>query len=159
MGKHGPDAIDLMFEHKRFGQKNGQGFYIYETDKKGKPKKLKDAQVPELLASLSKESKEFTEQEIIERMMIPMINEVVLCLEQNIVASPQEADMALVYGLGFPPFRGGVCRYLDSLGIDNYIQSCEQYQHLGALYQVPQLLKDMAASGKSFYSEQQVTSV
>ncbi len=159
MGKLGPDAIDLMFEHKRFGQKNGQGFYIYETDKKGKPKKLKDAQVPELLASLSKENKEFTEQEIIERMMIPMINEVVLCLEQNIIASPQEADMALVYGLGFPPFRGGVCRYLDSLGIDNYIQSCEQYQHLGALYQVPQLLKDMAASGKSFYSEQQVTSV
>lgn len=159
MDKKGPDAIDLMFEHKRFGQKNGQGFYLYETDKKGKPKKLKDVQVPALLASLNSETKEFTEQEIIERMMIPMINEVVLCLEQDIIASPQEADMALVYGLGFPPFRGGVCRYLDSLGIDNYIQSCEQYKDLGALYQVPQLLKDMAASGKSFYSEQQVTSV
>lgn len=159
MDKKGPDAIDLMFEHKRFGQKNGQGFYLYETDKKGKPKKLKDVQVPALLASLNSETKDFTEQEIIERMMIPMINEVVLCLEQDIIASPQEADMALVYGLGFPPFRGGVCRYLDSLGIDNYIQSCEQYKDLGALYQVPQLLKDMAASGKSFYSEQQVTSV
>ncbi|WP_261816363.1 fatty acid oxidation complex subunit alpha FadB [Vibrio gallicus] len=159
MAKTGPDAIDLMFEHKRFGQKNGRGFYQYEVDKKGKPKKIVDEQVPALLASLNDKPKQYSEQEIIERTMIPMINEVVLCLEQEIISSAQEADMALVYGLGFPPFRGGVCRYLDSLGINNYIQSCEQYQHLGALYQVPQLLKDMAETGQTFYSEQQVTSV
>ena len=68
------------------------------------------------------DSAEFDDQTIIERMMIPMINEVVLCLEENIIVSPQEADMALVYGLGFPPFRGGVFRYLDSIGLSTYLE-------------------------------------
>ncbi|MFL7053069.1 hypothetical protein BCS65_18390 [Vibrio cyclitrophicus] len=86
-------------------------------------------------------------------MMIPMIsNEVVLCLEENIIASPQEADMALVYGLGFPPFRG-YSGYLDSLGINNYLALCEQYQSLGPLHKAPQLLHSMANSGDSFYAK------
>ena len=59
------------------------------------------------------------------RMMIPMINEVVRCLEEQIIASPAEADIALVYGLGFPPFRGGALCYLDSLGLKNYVELAE----------------------------------
>ncbi|WP_258542047.1 3-hydroxyacyl-CoA dehydrogenase family protein, partial [Klebsiella variicola] len=96
---------------------------------------------------------------LIERTMIPMINEVVLCLEEGIIASAQEADMALVYGLGFPPFRGGVFRYLDTIGIANYVAMAEKYADLGALYQVPQLLKNMAQQGTSFYSAQQVSAL
>ncbi|EEY51988.1 enoyl-CoA hydratase/delta(3)-cis-delta(2)-trans-enoyl-CoA isomerase/3-hydroxyacyl-CoA dehydrogenase/3-hydroxybutyryl-CoA epimerase [Vibrio cholerae CT 5369-93] len=91
--------------------------------------------------------------------MIPMINEVVLCLEEGIIASAQEADMALVYGLGFPPFRGGVFRYLDTIGVANYVAMAEKYASLGALYQVPQLLKSMAQQGKSFYSAQQASAL
>lgn len=92
-------------------------------------------------------------------MMIPMINEVVLCLQEGIIATPQEADMALVYGLGFPPFRGGVFRYLDSVGIAEYVEMAKQHAELGAMYQVPQMLIDMAAKGESFYGAQQQGSI
>jgi len=91
--------------------------------------------------------------------MIPMINEVVLCLEEGIIASPQEADMALIYGLGFPPFRGGVFRYLDSLGIAEYVAMARAYSDLGAMYQVPQTLFDMAERGETFYGKQQQSSI
>ncbi|MGO2346002.1 MAG: fatty acid oxidation complex subunit alpha FadB, partial [Providencia sp.] len=99
MSKTGKNAIDVMFEQQRFGQKNGKGFYQYEKDNKGKPKKINDPLTDELLASISQAKRSFTKEEIIARMMIPMINEVVRCLEEGIIQSPADADIALVYGL------------------------------------------------------------
>ncbi|WP_318408611.1 fatty acid oxidation complex subunit alpha FadB [Photobacterium leiognathi] len=152
MGKNGKDAIDVMFEAQRFGQKNGIGFFSYSLDRKGKPKKSLSEDAHALLAPVSKPQTEFESDAIIARMMIPMINEVVRCLEENIIATPAEADMALVYGLGFPPFRGGVFRYLDSLGLANYVALADQYAHLGALYEVPQGLREKAAQGETYYN-------
>ncbi|WP_305815949.1 fatty acid oxidation complex subunit alpha FadB [Photobacterium leiognathi] len=152
MGKNGKDAIDVMFEAQRFGQKNGIGFFSYSLDRKGKPKKSFSEDAHALLAPVSKPQTEFESDAIIARMMIPMINEVVRCLEENIIATPAEADMALVYGLGFPPFRGGVFRYLDSLGLANYVALADQYAHLGALYEVPQGLREKAAQGETYYN-------
>ena len=83
--------------------------------------------------------------------MIPMINEVVRCLEEGIVATPGDADMALIYGIGFPPFRGGVFRYLDTMGLDKYIELADSYADLGPLYQVTEGLRQRAAEGKTFY--------
>ncbi|OLQ91170.1 multifunctional fatty acid oxidation complex subunit alpha [Vibrio panuliri] len=159
MAKQERDVIDALFEAEMFGQKNGRGFYSYSVDRKGKPKKHFDDAILPLIKSISSEQQDFDDQTIIARTMIPMINEVVLCLEQGIVASAQEADMALIYGLGFPPFRGGVFRYLDSLGIETFIEQAKQYQHLGAMYQVPQVLIDMAEKGERFYSQQQQSSI
>ncbi|WP_318448467.1 fatty acid oxidation complex subunit alpha FadB [Photobacterium leiognathi] len=152
MGKNGKDAIDVMFEAQRFGQKNGIGFFSYSLDRKGKPKKSLSEDAHTLLAPVSKPQTEFESDDIIARMMIPMINEVVRCLEESIIATPAEADMALVYGLGFPPFRGGVFRYLDSLGLANYVALADQYAHLGALYEVPQGLREKAAQGETYYN-------
>ena len=159
MGKQQRDVIDVLFEAKRFGQKNGHGFYHYSVDKKGKPKKAFDDSILPLINDVCSTPTEFDDQTIIARTMIPMINEVVLCLEQGIIASPQEADMALVYGLGFPPFRGGVFRYLDTIGIDTFVEQAKQFADLGAMYQVPQLLINMAAKGESFYGNQQQGSI
>ncbi|EKF9078544.1 fatty acid oxidation complex subunit alpha FadB [Vibrio cholerae] len=159
MAKSGREAIDALYEAKKFGQKNGSGFYQYTVDKKGKPKKAFSDDVLAILAPVCGAPQSFDPQTIIERTMIPMINEVVLCLEEGIIASAQEADMALVYGLGFPPFRGGVFRYLDTIGIANYVAMAEKYADLGALYQVPQLLKNMAQQGTSFYSAQQASAL
>jgi 3-hydroxyacyl-CoA dehydrogenase/enoyl-CoA hydratase/3-hydroxybutyryl-CoA epimerase/enoyl-CoA isomerase len=64
-----------------------------------------------------------------------------------------------VYGLGFPPFRGGVFRYLDSVGIAEFVEMAKQHSHLGAMYQVPQLLIDMAEKGATFYGNQQQGSI
>ncbi|PSW41209.1 fatty acid oxidation complex subunit alpha FadB [Photobacterium leiognathi] len=152
MSKNGKDVIDVMFEAQRFGQKNGIGFFSYSLDRKGKPKKSLSDDAHALLAPVSKPQTEFDSDAIIARMMIPMINEVVRCLEENIIATPAEADMALVYGLGFPPFRGGVFRYLDSLGLANYVALADQYAHLGALYEVPQGLREKAAQGETYYN-------
>jgi 3-hydroxyacyl-CoA dehydrogenase/enoyl-CoA hydratase/3-hydroxybutyryl-CoA epimerase/enoyl-CoA isomerase len=159
MAKDQRDSIDVLFENTRYGQKNGSGFYAYTTDKRGRPKKAPSEDINSLLESVSKPAQSFDDDTIIQRMMIPMINEVVLCLEEGIIATPQEADMALVYGLGFPPFRGGVFRYLDSIGIDNYVVMAKQYESLGAMYKVPQSLVDMASSGKRFYDVQQASSL
>ncbi|EJG0989715.1 fatty acid oxidation complex subunit alpha FadB [Vibrio parahaemolyticus] len=159
MGKQGRDAIDALFEANKYGQKNGNGFYSYTIDKKGKPKKTFTEDILPVLADVCADKQEFDEQTIIQRMMIPMINEVVLCLQEGIIATPQEADMALVYGLGFPPFRGGVFRYLDSVGIAEFVEMAKQHADLGAMYHVPQMLIDMAAKGESFYGAQQQGSI
>ncbi|WP_455820869.1 fatty acid oxidation complex subunit alpha FadB [Pseudomonas cerasi] len=151
MKKEYRDAIDILFEAKRFGQKNQQGFWRWETDSKGKVKKVSDAETDRLLQSVCKPKRVFSDDEIIARMMIPMINEVVRCLEEGIIASPAEADMALVYGLGFPPFHGGAFRYLDSVGSDRFVAQAEPLTALGALYQLPDALLDKAAEGGSWY--------
>ncbi len=159
MAKQQRDVIDVLYESGKYGQKNGHGFYSYSIDRKGKPKKTFDSEILSSLSSVCNDPQQFDDQTIIARTMIPMINEVVLCLEQGIVASPQEADMALVYGLGFPPFRGGVFRYLDTIGLNNYIEQAKAFENLGAMYQVPQLLIDMAAKGECFYASQQKSSI
>lgn len=151
MAKGYRDAIDVMFENQRLGQKNRRGFYRYTPDKTGKLRKEPDPQADDLLASLSPPHHVFSDDDIMARMMIPMINEVVRCLEEGIIATPAEADMALVYGLGFPPFRGGVFRHLDTVGVANYVELVEPYRHLGALYQVPAGLMARAAQKESYY--------
>ncbi|WAY95013.1 fatty acid oxidation complex subunit alpha FadB, partial [Serratia marcescens] len=151
MSKDYRDAIDVMFDNQRFGQKNQLGFYRYSQDSKGKPRKDNDEQTDALLAEVSKPRQTISDEEIIARMMIPMINEVVRCLEEKIVASPAEADMALVYGIGFPPFHGGAFRYLDTLGTANYVELAQRYAHLGALYQVPAGLRAKAERNESYY--------
>ncbi|WP_145490020.1 fatty acid oxidation complex subunit alpha FadB [Yersinia rohdei] len=151
MDKDYRDAVDVMFDNQRFGQKNGQGFYRYTQDAKGKPRKENDEQVDVLLAAVSQPRQQFSDDAIIARTMIPMINEVVRCLEEGIIASPAEGDMALVYGLGFPPFHGGVFRYLDTIGSANYVEMVQRYAHLGALYHVPAGLRAKAEHNETYY--------
>ncbi len=145
------DAVDALFNASRFGQKNGLGFWRYKEDSKGKPKKENDGAVDALLADISQPARAFSDDEIIARMMIPMVNEVVRCLEEGIIASPAEADIALVYGLGFPPFRGGAFRWLDTLGSAAYIEMAQRYQHLGPLYEAPEGLCQKARRNETYY--------
>ena len=145
------DAIDVLFDARRYGQKNQCGFWRWEEDKKGKLQKVSDPEVDALLQNVCQPKRVFSDEEIINRMMIPMLNEVVRCLEEKIIASPAEADMALVYGLGFPPFRGGALRYLDTLGNSNVVDQAKRYRTLGALYQLPALLLEKAHQHESWY--------
>ncbi|MGX5172484.1 fatty acid oxidation complex subunit alpha FadB [Aliikangiella sp. IMCC44653] len=143
------DAVEVLFKADRYGQKSGSGFYSYQKDKRGKPKKVVDETIFELIG---KPTQEFEQQEIVERMMLPLIFEVVRCLQEGIVDTAAECDMALIYGLGFPPFRGGALKYADELGIQNVVAAAEKYAHLGEGYSVPKLLQDMAQQNKTFYS-------
>jgi len=145
------NTTSVLVEAKRYGQKTGKGYYSYQPDKKGKPKKSPDPETYELIQGVVAERKEFKPEEIIARCMVPMVNEVARCLEEGIVASPFEADMSLIYGIGFPPFRGGACRYVDQMGVANFVAAADQYKSLGKLYDAPKLLRDMAAAGKKFF--------
>jgi 3-hydroxyacyl-CoA dehydrogenase/enoyl-CoA hydratase/3-hydroxybutyryl-CoA epimerase/enoyl-CoA isomerase len=153
MQHEGENAIDRMYALERFGQKNNKGFYRYELDRKGKPKKLVDDEVPSILSEVVSASRDFTDEEIIERMMIPLCIETVRCLEDGIVDSAAEADMGLIYGIGFPPFRGGALHYLDQLGLDNFCEMAKKYEALGPLYEPTEKMKQMAAAGDTYFAE------
>ena len=143
------DVIEKFYQNKNFGQKTGSGFYTYGVDKKGKPKKEFVEGVFDLIG---KPSKQYEDQEIVERMMLPLIFEVARCLDEGIVATAEEADMALLYGIGFPPFRGGALKYADEIGLANIVAMAEKYQSLGTCYEVPASFKAMAANNQTFYN-------
>lgn len=142
---------DIMFEANRLGQKNGCGFYRYEADKKGKPVKKTDEESHRLLAEHYAEPCDYSDEDIIARTLIPMATELARCLEEGVVDSPAEADMALIYGLGFPPFRGGIFRWIDDMGINAFIEMSKPYQSLGPLYEPTEGMREMAKSSSSYY--------
>lgn len=144
-------AMDVLFENEYYGQKNKKGFYKYEEDKKGKPKKVFDEAILEMLAPVLGEARDFDADEIIARCMIPMCNEVVRCLEEGIVDTAAEADMALVFGIGFPPFRGGALRYIDTVGLANFVALADKYKDISPLYHVTDKMREMAANGESYF--------
>ncbi|MGB1556811.1 MAG: 3-hydroxyacyl-CoA dehydrogenase family protein [Oceanococcaceae bacterium] len=144
-------SLDIMYAEQRYGQKNGKGYYVYEVDKKGKPKKVVDEAVFGMIAPVQGTAKEVSDEEIIERMMLPMIFETARCLEEGIVDTANEADMGLILGIGFPPFRGGALKYADTLGLAQVVEASKKYADLGALYTAPAGLADKAASGATYY--------
>ncbi|PHR83488.1 MAG: fatty acid oxidation complex subunit alpha FadB [Colwellia sp.] len=152
MKKVDNDPVSTLYSNERLGQKNGKGFYDHIKDKRGRPKKVAAQTAYDLFSAHCADKKEFSNEETIARLMIPMINEVVRCLEEGVIASAAEADMGLIYGLGFPPFRGGAIRYLETLGLSNYITMADKYAHLGEYYQVTDGMREMAKSGKSYFT-------
>jgi 3-hydroxyacyl-CoA dehydrogenase/enoyl-CoA hydratase/3-hydroxybutyryl-CoA epimerase/enoyl-CoA isomerase len=144
-------ATEVMFENERYGQKNGKGFYQYVPDKRGAPKKTVDESVYGLIAPVCGERTEFEREEIIARMMLPMAIEMARCLEEGIVGSPAEADLALLYGVGFPPFRGGIFRWMDTVGLAHLAEASDRLAHLGKAYELTDAMKAMLADGKTYY--------
>ena len=144
-------AMDVLYEHQRLGQKNGMGFYHYQQDKKGKPKKQVDETVYGLLDAVCGKRQSFSDEEIIARMMVPLCMETVRTLEEGIVASVAEADMALIMGIGFPLFRGGALKYIDSLGVAEFVALADRYIAISPLYAPTSKLREMARAGQTFY--------
>tara|TARA_B100001093_G_scaffold314231_1_gene299835 strand:+ start:642 stop:2822 length:2181 start_codon:yes stop_codon:yes gene_type:complete len=146
----------ILCEKNRFGQKNKQGFYGYEEDDKGKPKKYFDKEVLQILKAYTQESDlsnyKFDTDTILHRFMIPMCIEAALCLEEDIVDSPSEVDMSIVYGLGFPVFRGGLFRWMDEIGLNNFCKLADKFAHLGSLYKPTSKMRKMARENTKYYS-------
>lgn len=144
-------CTDALFAAGRLGQKTGKGFYNYELDKKGKPAKVAASEVLDILRPTVTGTVELSDEDIVARMMIPMATELTRCLDEGIVETAAEADMALVYGTGFPPFRGGVFRWIDSIGAQAFCDLANKFGNLGALYSAPDSLKAKAANNQKFY--------
>ncbi|ETX10298.1 multifunctional fatty acid oxidation complex subunit alpha [Marinomonas ushuaiensis DSM 15871] len=151
MKHEGKNAVDRLFELERFGQKNGKGFYTYEADRRGKPKKIFNDEINEILAPVVTSQTELSEDDIIARMMIPLCIETVRCVEENIVASAAEADMGLIYGIGFPPYLGGALHYLDQMGLQAFCDLADKYSHLGKLYEPTAKMRAMATNNYTYY--------
>ena len=73
------------------------------------------------------------------------------CIDEGIVDSAIEADMALIWGVGFPPFRGGICRWMDEQGLDVICEKADSYTAIGKLYTPTESMRAMARTGKKFY--------
>lgn len=144
-------AAVMMYNAGRLGQKSGQGFYKYEQDKRGRRVKVVDEVATGMLEKAFGPAKQFDEQEIVDRMMVAMATELVHCLDEGIVASPAEADMAFIYGVGFPVFRGGLCRWMDETGLAQICAAGDKYAHISPLYAPTDSMREKAASGGSWY--------
>ena len=145
-------AVGNMVAAGRLGQKTGSGFYSYAMDKRGKPKKSVDPTAVEVLASVAKQQLEVSDDEIIARMMVPLCTESARCLEDNIVASPAEVDMGLVYGIGFPPFRGGALQYMDDMGLAAFVELADKLSAYGPLFGPTDKQREMAQANACYYS-------
>src|SRR5699024_902078 len=112
-----------------------------------------DPETADILKPLvqSDQNASITDQDIIDRMMLPLIIESSRCLEDGIVNTPVEVDIALVYGLGFPPFRGGVFRYADAVGAKTLVEKAAKFAALGKLYEPTAQLRQLAETGGTFH--------
>ena len=146
---------EVMYENERLGQKNGRGYYAYEQDKKGRPKKVVDESVATLLAAVIDGKESLSAEDIVDWMMIPMCLEAVRCLEDGIAASATDVDLALIYGIGFPPFRGGALHYIDDVGIATFVaranELAETAGSMRAMYEPTEKLREMAAGNGAFF--------
>lgn len=146
-------ATEILFEAGRFGQKNSAGFYDYRPDKRGKPEKVFSPVSAELLREHVAPQRDFSDEEIVARMMVPMATELARCLEEGVVETPLEADMALIYGIGFPPFRGGIFRWLDEIGLPAFIEMAKPLASLGPIYQATEGMLQRASTNARYYQD------
>jgi 3-hydroxyacyl-CoA dehydrogenase/enoyl-CoA hydratase/3-hydroxybutyryl-CoA epimerase/enoyl-CoA isomerase len=148
------NALHVMLTHQRLGQKNGIGFYCYESDALGNVQKSAASDTHALLISVQAGGqREFADEEIIDRMMLPLMIEAAHALEDGVVDTPAELDMALLLGLGFPDYLGGPLKYADWLGMPALLDRCARYGHLGAAYHPTHGMRAMAADGRSYYPD------
>ena len=119
-----PDpTLEKLVTVGRIGRKAKKGFYFYEGDKRGGPD---PAAYAELGLSSPSQKSSLSSSEIQERLVLPMINEAAYCLAEGIVASPAKLDLAMIFGTGFPPFRGGLCAYADAAGAEAVVEGLEK---------------------------------
>ncbi|HEV7670252.1 MAG TPA: 3-hydroxyacyl-CoA dehydrogenase NAD-binding domain-containing protein [Thermoanaerobaculia bacterium] len=139
-----PEVFAKMLADGRLGRKAGKGFHTY-----GKGPKKVDPAVYELLGW---RPKEIPTAEITERCVLQMLNEAVRCLEEEILASPEDGDIGAIFGLGFPPFRGGLFRTADRWGAGTTVGLLERLAaHHGRRFAPAARLVEMAERGERFY--------
>lgn len=148
-----PAIVEAMYAHQLLGKKNGQGFYLYSGgDKKPNP------QVAKLRKEIGNVNKEaasaLSDDDIRDRMVLGMINEAARCLQEQIVSKPDYVDMAMVMGIGFPPFRGGLLCYADALGIAYVADRLKLFQSkYGERFEPCALIVQMQHANGKFHSD------
>jgi len=142
---------ERIYQTGCYGRKTGAGWFDYSGEKP-----VPNPKMVEVVRNYLKENgigpKTMTSKDIMDRMMVRAINEAAFMIQEGICDRPQDMDLAMIYGTGFPPYRGGILRYADAWGVGNV------YQHLlklekehGVRFKPCSVLKEMAEQGKTFY--------
>jgi len=150
-----PEGLEKLLADDRLGRKNKRGFYRYDGSKRGEKKPVDESVYGVIGVQPSKDPVDA--EELAWRVTLLMVNEAAYCFGEGILRSARDGDIGAIFGLGFPPFRGGPLRLIDSetpQGIVDRLRRLEA-EH-GERFSPAPLLLEMAEQGLSFYGEQRV---
>jgi 3-hydroxyacyl-CoA dehydrogenase/enoyl-CoA hydratase/3-hydroxybutyryl-CoA epimerase len=140
-------AVQKLLADGRLGRKNGKGMYVWRDGKR----QGSDPTVYPLIGG--PEARSGNAAAMVERMVYAMVNEAAIILDEKIVASAAELDLAMIMGTGFPPFRGGLLRYADSIGIPRIVETMTRLRdQLGPRFAPSDALRRLAAAKTTFYA-------
>ncbi|MCA9212498.1 MAG: enoyl-CoA hydratase/isomerase family protein [Planctomycetales bacterium] len=141
--------LPALVKAGRLGQKSGQGFFDYNNRKRrGEP----DPTLGQLIEPhLKKDATPLDKKDIEARLFLPMLLEATRVLESNIVRDARDVDLGLIFGIGFPPFKGGLLFWADTIGAANIMEMLKPLEHLGDRMKPTTMLEQMAAEGSKFY--------
>jgi 3-hydroxyacyl-CoA dehydrogenase/enoyl-CoA hydratase/3-hydroxybutyryl-CoA epimerase/3-hydroxyacyl-CoA dehydrogenase/enoyl-CoA hydratase/3-hydroxybutyryl-CoA epimerase/enoyl-CoA isomerase len=132
----------------RLGRKTGHGFYRYPThDGPGLP----DPDLPPILAPYVRPQGSLSDTQIMARLILPMLLEATRAIEEEVVVHPRDVDLGLLFGLAFPPSRGGLLYWADCVGAARILEMLKPLESLGGRMQPTALLRSLAATGGRFY--------
>jgi ParB-like chromosome segregation protein Spo0J len=114
------EILQQVYEKKWLGKKVGKGFYIHDDKKKTRKPN------PELNELLANKKPTTDRRDVLDRMVLLMINEAAMILEEGVAMRAEDIDIGMIFGTGFPPFRGGLLKYADDLGVTNIIKRLEE---------------------------------
>ncbi len=139
------DTVQKLAEAKLYGRKTGKGFYLYP--KKGR--KSVNTDIYKFFGG--EERKEFSKTDIQNRIGLVFVNECVHCLEEGILFTAKDGDLAAILGLGFPPFTGGPFSYIDATGANEIVNTLSALEAThGSRFTPAKLLVKHANDGQAF---------
>jgi len=151
-----PQALMDLQQAGILGRKSGAGFYLYpKTKGKKKAKREENPQVQSILKKyMDKDPQKLDDTTIQQRVAWRFVNEALFCLQDGVIENPVDGDIGAVFGVGFPPFRGGPFRELDRIGAQTYVDTMKSYaDKYGPQFEPAQIIVDMAKQSKKFHPE------
>ena len=144
---------DRLCELDRRGQKTGAGYYDYDANRVGSASPVTEGIIREFAAKSGKPAREFTQEEIVERLILPMINEGAKILEEGMAIRPSDIDIIWINGYNWPAYRGGPMHYADSIGLDKVLARLQELEaSSGPQWKPAALIERLVAEGKPFSS-------
>ncbi|HYB53654.1 MAG TPA: 3-hydroxyacyl-CoA dehydrogenase family protein, partial [Thermoanaerobaculia bacterium] len=134
----------------RLGRKTGKGFYDYA----GGTRRRASRAAYEALGVEPAGAPPLKHDTIESRLVLPMVNEAAFCLQDGVVPSPNKLDLAMIFGTGFPAFRGGLLRHADAVGLDHVVAWLKELaERFGDRFLPAESLRELADSGGRYYQD------
>jgi 3-hydroxyacyl-CoA dehydrogenase/enoyl-CoA hydratase/3-hydroxybutyryl-CoA epimerase/3-hydroxyacyl-CoA dehydrogenase/enoyl-CoA hydratase/3-hydroxybutyryl-CoA epimerase/enoyl-CoA isomerase len=141
-------VLPVLIKAGRLGQKTGAGFFKYAP---GKDRGEADPTLAKYLTPMIRGQQKFSQEQITARLFLPMLLEATRLLEDKIVRDVRDVDLGLIFGLGFPPFKGGLLFWADTIGAAKVLEMLKPLEGQGERWKPTPMLEEMARSGKKFY--------